>query len=848
MRYNSSIHFTAWEWLNLLLLLISISFRTAKVKPTNVTVTDIDKIIQLEQGSGDEPVFSANCKKFVIVSKFTSPKRRLGRSVSSAAKKIEPKADRERKASSIPHSGNFKAEDKLFSVNVIIPTTNMELPQLGFGETISEQGNTLRLSSSNISKENPPGNKMSLIKNKDEEIKVGWLKKLANIPCTPLIEKEINSVSNKTSRENDIGSPSCNNYIKPYVERGSLIPQNKIIDGSVSKRYSWDILDLKLQTDSKGKSIRNYKRDSCDIGYLFELYQKERDALMKRSQSESISDFSEISSISDNSFVSLNSLEDPISDNVSKVTKQLLETQSFKAILRIKDAHLKQNPTTEVADLIIKPRPFSSYPEFTPEINDFNDSDLNSFVLEQAASAVRNRRRNNTKSIQTLVKIPDTEVTSTFESIYETFGNPFKQSQQFREDSTHITQNEPVTGKILNEPINLECYDSLLINNTSGSFSPTDFTSDNLLFKEPKNNSVKKIHLPDNEKGHADIDDQFMKNSSIRLSSQTASDRTTCDTRNTSSVIPQKKDSAVKSSIDDPDSSGAESFITEDVLIKSNIDSERTVICGNPPCSKFQVLQGQQKSKFKTCQSCFTCYCSNRCKRTHWEVHKRTCLYGRICKYIKSFLKQCEKGKKMNKYFSKLSAENYKINGKGCVSINFLSPSEVKFTYKKNILPTQYSYAVIKNIDDDKQNRHNCLLQQTLRDYNPEEEFIVNISVQIEIKKSQNKYHPPSVVRCGRIPFLSKGVNYKGTLSLKRKFSLPVVNSLHMNTMETRRYFCREVSISLKRYGVTVKDYRHVYKSLCNYVENNIPFEPYIFSKQIDGKTMEFSILLSPPS
>ncbi|XP_065646729.1 serine-rich adhesin for platelets isoform X1 [Hydra vulgaris] len=809
---------------------------TDHVIETNVDIKSVENIniSNKKHNEALENISSVNRKKFVIVSK--SPRRNsLRRSVSSLEKKPEQNADKKKSRMSYSHS--FKISEN-FSVNVSVPcragkivgalnkASVNNLSSFESNITSSETADKLLLTKHNISKASLMENKnyLNVKCSKNTENAMSWLKKLEDIPCIPVIENKISDKNNKVSSKIASSKKNCIDS----CEQGSINSLNKVND-EISKRYSSDILDQKLQTDSKGKSIRNYKRDSFDIQRLFEIYQKEREALMK--ESDSISDFSEISSISDNSFVSLNSLEDTILDGYFRSPKQLGKIQPIKST---------EESQTTFGDLTAQLQTHNSGLKFTPKTENICNSNLSSFLQKQAALAVQSRRKNKTKSIP-LDKILDSSYT--FENINKS--EPNINLQQYREGF-------PLTSLTVSETKVHEIKDPM--NSATLSTKVTSENDINLKQCNTSNLLNKKRFLSVSEKRHHSQQeankDQLKQSNLNRLSFHTSLDDVNFEIKNPYAKLDKKKFSKqIKNNLekiftDDPDSSGAESFTTDDVILKNFVDSERTVICGNPPCSKFQVLRGQQKSKFKTCQSCFTCYCSNRCKKAHWEDHKRMCLYGRICKYIKSFLKQCENGKKINRYFSKLSAENYKINGKGCLSIKFLSLNEVKFTCKKNVLPTQYCYVQIKEVESDKQNRQNCLLLQTLRDYNPEEEFIVKISVQNQIKKNQSKCNPPSVFRCGRIPFLL--TNKLSTLSAYRTFSIPFINLVHINTMETRRYFCREISMSLKRYGFILKDNRVVYEGLCQYVESNIPFQPFLISKFINGKKIEFCITISP--
>lgn len=301
------------------------------------------------------------------------------------------------------------------------------------------------------------------------------------------------------------------------------------------------------------------------------------------------------------------------------------------------------------------------------------------------------------------------------------------------------------------------------------------------------------------------------------------------------------------------DSSGDESFTTEQSDRFNRLTSretERTVSCGNPPCSRRQHIIGQQKSQFISCNSCFTCYCSKTCKRMHWKEHRKTCFFGRISVYIKALIRKCERDAKLNADLRHLSLHNHQLKGRGCLLLSFDSPSEAKAAAvsEGKALLTTPTYSIIDTIvKKDKKTKHSRILHQSIIDYDPEQEFVVNISIKIgKTNTSGSKKRVSNVVRCARISMLSRedanGVPSKLLSSYYiRTFCLPKVAVVeYMNDTEVRRYYCKELSFSLKRCGVRLKaDYPEAYEKLCSYVEDEKPFLPIVLYGQRSGKNFK---------
>ena len=284
---------------------------------------------------------------------------------------------------------------------------------------------------------------------------------------------------------------------------------------------------------------------------------------------------------------------------------------------------------------------------------------------------------------------------------------------------------------------------------------------------------------------------------------------------------------------------------------RSKRPESRVISCAFGPCRNKDFVDWSQRSQFTSCVSCFTYYCSKECRKAHWNEHKLSCFYGRISYYMKALVRRFETKKDINERLSMLALEGFRESGRGCVLISFSSPMAAKFFLSSgtNSFVNDPSYATLNEVlNDGIVTKHQVLLQQTLLDYNPEIEFVVNLTVfvgkQNELQAStRSRFNSSSLLRCSKIPlngiFLSHELGpYPETSYEIRVFYLPKSKSHHfINETEARRYYCREVSYGLRKYGVVLKrDYPEAYDKLCLYVEHNVEFLPITLYGQSKGK------------
>ena len=134
--------------------------------------------------------------------------------------------------------------------------------------------------------------------------------------------------------------------------------------------------------------------------------------------------------------------------------------------------------------------------------------------------------------------------------------------------------------------------------------------------------------------------------------------------------------------------------------------------------------------------------------------------------------------------------------------------------------------------------KHRVSMLQNLEDYDPNTEFVLNLA--ILAGKMGNSPDTPmprhklnTVLHCVRISLSNTVVPSSPAVASDtspetKVFRLPkCARHEFVDDVEARRHYCRNISKSLKQYGIRLKhDYPDVYEKMCLYVEKSVDFEP----------------------
>lgn len=269
--------------------------------------------------------------------------------------------------------------------------------------------------------------------------------------------------------------------------------------------------------------------------------------------------------------------------------------------------------------------------------------------------------------------------------------------------------------------------------------------------------------------------------------------------------------------------------------------STTVIKCANPRCGREEVLFGGEKTTYTSCPACFTYYCTRACRRIHWSEHKKVCFFGRINSYIRSFIYLCHKKEALKFQLCKTANDGHKKKGRGSVMVTFASAQSARkfMTSGCTFFPSPPTYSSLIDLQAEGViSKHKVTLLQNIKDYEPEEEFVLNLAI-VAGKMEDLPANPvprrkvSTVLQVVKIPLSSQlkktapSPNLPGDANTEVKvFYLPkCARHEFVNDSEARRHYCRNISKNLKQYGIRLKhDYPDVYGKLCLYVDQNVPF------------------------
>uniref|UniRef100_A0A3B5ML51 Apical junction molecule ajm1 alpha/beta domain-containing protein n=1 Tax=Xiphophorus couchianus TaxID=32473 RepID=A0A3B5ML51_9TELE len=270
-------------------------------------------------------------------------------------------------------------------------------------------------------------------------------------------------------------------------------------------------------------------------------------------------------------------------------------------------------------------------------------------------------------------------------------------------------------------------------------------------------------------------------------------------------------------------------------------DEDDTMMCSNNKCRRTETLFNACLY-FKSCHSCYTYYCSRNCRREDWDIHKESCLYGRIGSTCRHIIKHCRETVEVHKAFSRVAKVGYLSRGRGVLFLGFPNPSSSCsfLQYGLNSLPMSPTYLSLRELESFKDNLGEYCneLQEAGKEYDPNECFILNVSIAVGDQLPDGpspRNQAPTVRKYAKIALASfsperkvhKKENDMETLILTPP---PGTADIDMEGEEGRK--AREICFiniqrELRMRGVFLRhEYPNVYQQLCEFVESNRRFTP----------------------
>jgi len=251
-----------------------------------------------------------------------------------------------------------------------------------------------------------------------------------------------------------------------------------------------------------------------------------------------------------------------------------------------------------------------------------------------------------------------------------------------------------------------------------------------------------------------------------------------------------------------------------------------------------------------SCKYCAIRYCSTRCRHRHWVEHAADCYLASIGRCIRQLISQFEQDYEVNQFLGRLASHGFGAYQRGCLIYKCPSLDDAKFLMgsSRAVLDSPPVYFPLNDIRaQNSPSMHLKWLTRALIDYDPEQEFVINFSVNAfnstNVEMHTNgpiQARSCTVLQCARIPLDLGRCNAALSTYEIRTFSLPKTKPDEENedSVSERRYYSREVAFHLHRCGVHLRrDYPTDYEVVSDYVASNASLHPplHVYG-QADGR------------
>lgn len=129
------------------------------------------------------------------------------------------------------------------------------------------------------------------------------------------------------------------------------------------------------------------------------------------------------------------------------------------------------------------------------------------------------------------------------------------------------------------------------------------------------------------------------------------------------------------------------------------------------------------------CHNCNHMYCSRRCRRAHWQNHRKTCLNRRTATLCQSIVDAVKSNDWCVERLSTVARRGYLTHGRGAVKCYF-SGIELADKFIRGAggeIPCEPVYAKCTDIDPELN-----VLEQLCKTYNPDSRFVLHVSVCVQ--------------------------------------------------------------------------------------------------------------------
>lgn len=270
-------------------------------------------------------------------------------------------------------------------------------------------------------------------------------------------------------------------------------------------------------------------------------------------------------------------------------------------------------------------------------------------------------------------------------------------------------------------------------------------------------------------------------------------------------------------------------------------DEDDTMMCSNDKCRRTETLFNACLY-FKSCHSCYTYYCSRNCRREDWDIHKESCLYGKIGSVCRHIIKHCRETADVHRVFSRIAKVGYLSRGRGVVFLGFPNPASSSnfLQYGLGSLMISPTYLSLRELASFKDNLGEYCkeLQEAGKEYDPNECFILNVSIAVGEQMPNGpspRNQAPAVRKHAKVALASFSPDsnvHKKESEMETLILTPPPGTTDIDKEGEVGRKAREVCFiniqrELRIRGIYLRhEYPQVYRQLCEFVENNRRFTP----------------------
>lgn len=243
------------------------------------------------------------------------------------------------------------------------------------------------------------------------------------------------------------------------------------------------------------------------------------------------------------------------------------------------------------------------------------------------------------------------------------------------------------------------------------------------------------------------------------------------------------------------------------------------------------------------CHNCNHVYCSRRCRRAHWQNHRKTCLDRRTAALCRSIVDAVRANDRCAERLSAIARRGYLTHGRGAVKCYWSGVELADRFIRSGGVDVQCEPAYVKCPPGTGPDPEQAELERLCKAYDPDTRFVLHVSVcvqsevpgppgpvqwerhlvykcvRLHLDKSLRAAGPPPTTQpvAAAATDDSGGGGRPDTLILT---SLPGYDRRNVRT--ARRVCFANVQLHLRQRGVELRrQFPDVYRKLCEYVDGD---------------------------